>query len=522
MRKYFVILMALLFSASWSALAVAQDTPLAEKLLIILKQNHQITQQQYDELLMEAQHERASQKAAVQNQVKEATAQAAKQYKKDHPLNVTASWKHNQIFFESNDGNFTMHVGGYAQVDFGGSTANYRLRYPAGTALSATGGVGMNKVGIYDAELRRVKPTLEGTLYGDFDYKVQIDFGGGGESLQDVWMTYYGFPCIANIRVGHMKEPFSLEELTSDEWLEFTERSQANSFITAGNNSDRNTGIMAFNNVLDQRMTWAAGGFMQQQNTSGTSYQSFDNVNFSGRVTYLPWYADNGCQLLHLGLGYRHLWRTDNDVQATNNLSTAATTQFGFLSTPEFHLFGVKTVDTGAIGSTGADMINPELALVYGPFSLQGEFMDTFLNNAYEAYTYTTGTHRSNANLYGWYVEGSWFVTGEHRAYDKKFGVFGRPTPNCNFDPASGGWGAWELAARYDAINLNDETISGGSEQNYTGAINWYLNPNLKWAFEYTHAHMNGVIYQSLSTSSQWNIRNGDADIFDTRFQVDF
>ena len=84
MRKYLLILPALVFAISWSAVAQAQQT-LAEKLLIILKQNHQITREQYDELLREAQREKAAQKAAVQKQVREVTVQAAKEEKEKNP-----------------------------------------------------------------------------------------------------------------------------------------------------------------------------------------------------------------------------------------------------------------------------------------------------------------------------------------------------------------------------------------------------------------------------------------------------
>ena len=100
MRKYFLILLAFVFSVSWAAVAVAQDQQtLAEKLLIILKQNHQITQEQYDELLQEAQQEKAAQKAAVQKQVKEEAVQAAKEQATTNPLAVTASWKSQRDLF---------------------------------------------------------------------------------------------------------------------------------------------------------------------------------------------------------------------------------------------------------------------------------------------------------------------------------------------------------------------------------------------------------------------------------------
>ncbi|MDR3554328.1 MAG: porin [Syntrophobacteraceae bacterium] len=529
MKKYLApfIVMAFMVSLSWSARAVAQDQTLAEKLLIILKQNHQISQGQYDELRQEAQREKTAQKAAVKKQVKEETAQVAKEYKAKNPLNVSASWKHNQIYFESNDGQFTMHVGGYAQFDFGGATINDQLRNALGSKA--------NTIGSYGAEVRRIKPTFEGTMFGDFDYKAQIDFGGGSTTLQDAWITYYGLPCIANVRVGHMKEPFSLEELTSDEWLEFTERSSANAFVTANNYSDRNTGIMLFNTEFDQRMTWAVGGFMQQDNSSGTSFQAYNNVNIAARVTALPWYANQGCELVHVGFGFRNLFRSQNENP--NFASSTSATELEYLSRPEWHLTGLNTVNTGPLMANNVSEINPELAFVYGPFSVQGEYFTAFLSDA-TMYGYTTNAKgktvwtpqsaTSSPDLSGYYVMASYFITGEHRVYDPKYGVFARPVPACNFNPCAGTWGALELAARYDSIDLNDKTISGGTEQNYTGSLNWYLNPNVKWAFEYTHAHMNGVIATSASnvstsaTLSSYNIHNGDADIFDTRFQVDF
>ncbi|MGC8494752.1 MAG: OprO/OprP family phosphate-selective porin [Syntrophobacteraceae bacterium] len=500
MRKYLAPVMALVFMASfaWTVRAVADQQTLAEKLLIILKQNHQITQEQYNELLQEAQKEKAEQKTAVQKQVKAETAQAAKQYKATHPLAVKASWKHDELFFETNNGNFTMHVGGYAQLDFGGADVNERMK----AAFPTLPG--------YGAEVRRLRLALQGTMYRDFDYNVGIEFGGGSVVLKDAYISYYGFPCIANIRVGHMKEPFSLEELTSSNWFEFTERSLDNSFVTSNVQQDRNMGVMLFNTEFDQRMTWAAGGYMQQDNPSGTSYQSggFNNANVSGRLTFLPWYADKGCELVHLGFGYRHLFRSDNTADWYSSKTTTLPYAFDFLSVPEFHLSPVKTVNTGSLVAESGDQINPELAVVYGPFSVQGEFFDTFLND------YTTNDKTfTNPDLTGYYVMASWFLTGEHRNYDRKYGVFGRPKLCCNFDPNAGTWGAWELAARYSSIDLNDKGVHGGSEQDWNGSLIWYLNPNLRWMFDYIHAHVDGPVGTTV-------LQNGDANIFDTRFQI--
>ncbi len=498
MRKYLLIMLALLFSVSWSVMAVAQDQTLAEKLLIILKQNHQITPEQYEQLLQQAQQEKSKQKAAVAKQVKAQTAAEAKEYKEKHPLAAQAEFKNGELHLKSNDGNFSMHVGGRLQVDFGGATINDRMKEAFPTGFDG-----------YGDEVRRARITIQGQVYRDWDYMAEFDFAGGTVNITDLWLQYVGMPCWANIRVGHMKEPFSLEELTSDNWYDFTERSVANAFVTQQGH-DYDTGAMLFNTELDKHMTWAVGGYMQQQNASGNAFNNngYNDVNIAGRLTYLPWYADGGCELLHLGFGYRHLFRSDS----------TSSWPMQWESHPDWHL-GPNTLNTGSLYGQGADIINPEVAFVYGPFSVQGEYFTAFVNNVNDR----NGTF-SSPTFDGYYVMASYFLTGEHRNYDMGSGTFGRPKLNCNFDPAAGTWGALELALRYDSANFIDNAMpltvttggQGGQEQDWTGGLVWYLNPNVRILFDYTHAHVDGPDYGATGKF----VSNGDANIFDSRFQV--
>lgn len=503
MRKYLLIMLAFVFSISWSAMAVAQDQQtLAEKLLIILKQNHQITPEQYDQLLQEAQQQKAAQKAAVARQVKEQAAEAAKEYKEKHPLAAQAEFKNGELHLKSNDDNFSMHVGGVFEVDFGGAEDNAALRKAFSDANAVDG---------YGTEARRVRLNLSGTLYRDFDYMAEFAFDRGNASITDLWLTYKGMPCWANIKVGHMKEPFSLEELTSDKWLDFTERSLANGFVTQQGH-DYDTGVMLFNTEFDKHMTWAAGGFMQQTDStgSGTAFntESYNNVNFTTRFTFLPWYCNGGCELVHLGIGYKHLFRSDNPGYVSGEAWPLQ-----FENHPEWHM-APNLFNTGSIYANGADEVNPEVAFVYGPFSMQGEYFDAFLDNA--------NNHNrtySNPSYAGYYVMASYFLTGEHRQYNTGSGTFDRPKLCCNFDPAAGTWGAWELAARYSSVNFNDislpSSLQGGQEQDWTGSLVWYLNPSIRVLFDYVHAHVDGI-----DQTSKVYVHNGDADIFDSRFQV--
>ncbi len=506
---------------SWANRAVSEDQTLAEKLLKIMRANHQITEEQYKELNKEALREKASmanqaaQIQAMQEQAAQAgqspqnlqvpqavqsspapPATAAPAHEQNAPR-FNASWK-NGLNFESSDGNFKMHFGGRMQLDFGGAGINNQLKkeFP-------------NLEG-YGAEARRARLSVDGTLYRNIDYIAEFDFAGGNIRITDLYLTYKGIPWVGNFRVGHMKEPFSLEELTSDSWLEFTERSLANAFAVTSPFSDRNVGIQAFNQEFEDRMTWAVGGFVQQKNSSGTSFQDFSNINIAARLTGLPLYENDGCQLVHLGFGFRHLFRSEDP----------SNTSLEILSIPEWHLPGVNTVDTGFLAVSGVNIINPEAAFVYGPFSVQGEYFRAFVDNAVSTGSVRTplrsGAPLGNPQFDGYYVHASYFITGEHRNYNKVYGVFDRPIPFSNFDPFAGTWGAWEVAVRYSSINLNkDNLIFGGKENNWAGNLVWYLNPNVSWMIEYIHAYIDDEM-----TSKGTILHNGNANIIDSRLQV--
>ena len=92
--------------------------------------------------------------------------------------------------------------------------------------------------------------------------------------------------------IGHMKEPFGLEELTSSRYITFMERAT----VTEAFVPDRNAGIMAHSTSPDRRMTWAVGAFRP---TEGNGWQQAERgYQGVGRVTYLPWYEENGEKLL--------------------------------------------------------------------------------------------------------------------------------------------------------------------------------------------------------------------------------
>ncbi len=140
-------------------------------------------------------------------------------------------------------------------------------------------------------------------------------------------------------------------------------------------------------------------------------------------------------------------------------------------------------MDTGPIHANGTDLLSLEFATVLGPVSLQGEWMSTWVDQTAGPDLYFTGA----------YAQVSWFVTGEHRPYQTCHCSFGRVKPKRRLAPAKGDWGALELAARYSYLDLSDENIRGGTQNNTALGVSWYLYSNLRLMANWVHSHLNGV-----------------------------
>jgi phosphate-selective porin OprO/OprP len=95
----------------------------------------------------------------------------------------------------------------------------------------------------------------------------------------------------------------------------------------------------------------------------------------------------------------------------------------------------------------------------------------------------------------GGYVQASWVVTGETRAYNSGLAAYRGIVPPNPVTPSSlgsSGWGAWEVTGRYSVIDLNDQLgsssgASGGKQTVYTAGLNWYVNRNVRFMVNYLH-----------------------------------
>ncbi|MBI2424094.1 MAG: porin [Candidatus Hydrogenedentes bacterium] len=386
-----------------------------------------------------------------------------------------AFWKEG-LNFETEDGTFKLKIGGRIQHDWAwfdtDDSLEFRVDFQDGT------------------EFRRSRLFVSGDIYENIFFKAEYDFATGAPEFKDVYVGMSEIPYIGNVQIGQFKEPFGMDQLRSDNYLTFMERPMSIEAFTP----DRQTGAMLFNTALDERMTWGVGIFRDVDNFGAGSDDGGYNV--TGRVTGLPYYKEEGRKLLHLGAAYSHR-NPDGDVR--------------YRTRPEAHLSPIRLVDTLLIDADDVDEFGLESAFVYGPFSMQGEYLFVDVDRDGGA---------GSVDFDGWYLQASYFLTGEHMAYKTDAANFDKIKPKNNFNIKNRTWGAWEVALRYSTIDLDDGPlfpwfgfpgVSGGEEDNWTLGLNWYLNPNTKFMFNYVRANSEHVL---------WG--DEDVNVLQTRFQVFF
>jgi len=145
-----------------------------------------------------------------------------------------------------------------------------------------------------------------------------------------------------------------------------------------------------------------------------------------------------------------------------------------YVTEPEFNQ-SPDFVDTGIFDATSSLTYNFEASWRKGPFWLLGEYV---LNDI-------DAPALGNPDLTGYYLTGSWALTGEMRGYNRKSGIF-NPLPVAK-SVCQGGWGAWEVAARWSDLDLTDGGVDGGDMQILSLGLNWWLSPifnvnlNYRW-----------------------------------------
>lgn len=353
----------------------------------------------------------------------------------------------NLLKFASADGNYKFQIGGRIHAD--ATVFN--------EDLSSFGD---------DTEIRRARIYVSGTLYEDWAFKNQIEFTGSSSGVRDSYLRYTGLDK-TKITIGNFKEPFSQEELASSNHIPFIERASINEFAPSRNVG---VGIERYGAYGDNDSTaWNAsvGVFGEGISDNGidpvTGEETDEGLGFTGRFSTALITTEE--RLAHLGVAYGY-----RNPGLNNTL--------GFSSGIEADIADRDLVSTNTItGVNDFTLLSLEAVGAIGPFSLQGEYIRTSIDRA----------SASDLEFDGYYVYGSWFLTGESRAaaYNKSTGVVRGIKPLTPF--GKGGWGAWEFVARYGHIDLSSQEVIGGQQDDFTLGINWYPNSNLRFSLNYVN-----------------------------------
>lgn len=360
------------------------------------------------------------------------------------------------------------------------------------------------------ADFRRFRLSAKGSVTETVNYFAQVDFGFFGRpTITDLWVEQTQVPLLGNLRIGQWKQPFSLEAVSSFRYTTFMERSLLfQPFVPF-----RHIGIGFYDHSEDLSTTWAASVFRSGQDQFGGTLASDGGYGTSERLTWLPYWDCDGESYLHLGAGHFY----NAPPRDTINFRTIpeffiGTNANGLVGTSGQPVPGAQDgtpffVSTGNLNVTAYNVVGTELLWVNGPLSVQSEAMVNFVDQ---------GLGRPSCVLPGVYAQVGYFLSGEHRPYDRKAGAIDRVVPYCNFKYCpccenADGWGAWEIAARYSYLDLNDQNIRGGTITDATLGLNWYWNPYTKVVFNYVHA------MPDLPT-----LARSHTDMFGLRAQLDF
>ncbi len=428
---------------------------------------------------------------------------------------------------ESADGKNTVKFNGIIQADYRYFDSGYRdVR-------------GRDNVGTYNAEgftdsndsalLRRVRPTIQGTLGGKYDYRFTPDFGGGSATVVDSYIDAKLSPFF-KVRAGKFKSFVGLERLQSGGDIRFVERS----YVTNAILPNRDLGIAVHGDLFSEKLNYAVGivnGVADGGNiTTGTEYN--DAKEWTGRLFTTP-FKDDVNALSGLGFGVAATYtdfRGDRNYDASGTNAADATRNGlpSYLTEGQqtFFRYGSNTVADGE-----RLRVSPQAYYYNGPWGVIGEYawlkQDVAINSGTSTATSIVGGTHKTLNHDAWNIGATYILTGEDNSFK---GI----KPKNNFDLDKGTWGAWEVGIRYSELNIDDDTFkapdgsgyaatgstaqtayanrttSAKSAQTWTAGINWYLDQNTKFQLNYLNTSFDGgaIIGGGSTTTSAANVKD--------------
>lgn len=311
--------------------------------------------------------------------------------------------------------------------------------------------------------LRRLRPYLRGRILRRFEFYVNPDFAGGTLVLQDVYIDTIFSPAF-RIRAGKGKHPFGLERLHSASNLLFLDRALPTALAP-----NRDLGIQVLGDVGGGVLSYLAGVMNGVADGGSADLDTNDSKDVTARIIFRPFTRRTTSPLRGLGVAVAGNMGRRAGTAALPSFRTATLLQ------PFF------SYATGAAANGRGVRYSPQIFFCKGPFGAWAEYVHTEL-------PVTRNGISDDVENRAWQVAASWVLTGE-TATDAGAGI----RPGAIFDPATGHWGALQIAARIHELNVDQAAVDLGfaatgssrTAQAWTVGLNWYLTPNVKYALNF-------------------------------------
>jgi phosphate-selective porin OprO/OprP len=312
---------------------------------------------------------------------------------------------------------------------------------------------------------RRIRPTLEGNIGPLLGFRLTPEFAGDSTTIVDAYVDLK-FDPRATVRIGKIKGPVGLERLQTGGALAMVERGFPTELVP-----NRDLGVQLQGALADARLNYVVGVYNgTPDGRDSPTTNPDDEFEFAGRLFFEPW-RNGGGALSGLGFG---IAGSVGDKNGSGN---------DFL--PRYRTPGQATFfnyrdDVLADGEHRR--WSPQAYWYRSAFGLLGEYVSST-----QELSLPDGTRASPDNR-AWQMTASYVLTGEDASYR------GVVKPNRPFASGAGGWGAFEVVARYGRLEIDDAAFplfadpaeAASSARAWGLGLNWYLTTNLKLVANYT------------------------------------
>lgn len=324
----------------------------------------------------------------------------------------------------------------------------------------------------------------------------------------DTWLELK-FHLGLKIRGGHFRSPFLYEfHLLGEEKLITPERSIYNNTVS----TERQTGVMLFGDLLDDRLYYAAGIF------NGPSHVFYDTnraKDFIGLVDFKPFLLKNDHPFQHLHLIYSLDFGNQNQqppLAATYRVNSEMDQSKYRAEPTKFSPVWLLFDSLGSERGSRVEMAG-ELLWFYKSFTLLTSVQGGYRHFAREA------ALPQRVPFNGFQVSTTYFLTGE--AVTNREDI--KPLRDFKWKNPFSNPGAWEVYSRYAQLDVGRQLVEQGvavrpasthAVQTIDVGTIWYLNKHSSFYFNWQHS-----IFASPVVAPPNHLSQG-YDLFLARYQL--